>query len=58
MLQRIYHNRGERQRGLVVVAQSSYQQQIVERARSIWESGHRWGQLRNMADIPFFAPAK
>ena len=58
MLQRLYRDHGEQQRGLVVVAQSSYQQQIVERARRIWESGHRWGELRNMADIPFFAPAK
>ncbi len=58
MLQRFYQEQGDPQRGLVVVAQSSYQQRIVERARRIWESGHRWGELRNMADVPFFAPAR
>lgn len=57
MLNRLYQ-RDDQQRGLVVVAQSSYQNNLETLARRIWSGGHRWGDLRNMADVPFFAPAK
>lgn len=58
---RMLHRRfrgDDRQRGLVVVADSSYRQNIAALAKRIWREGHRWGQLRNMADGPFFAPAR
>ena len=57
MLNRMYQ-RGDQQRGLVVVAESSYRDNLESLARRIWSAGHRWGNLRNMADVPFFAPAK
>ncbi len=57
MLNRLYQQ-DDQQRGLVVVAQSSYQNNLEVLARRIWSTGHRWGDLRNMADVPFFAPAK
>ena len=58
MLARINRERGEQNRGLVVLAGSSYQANLERLARAIWSGGHRWGRLSNMADIPYFAPAQ
>lgn len=58
MLGRIWQDRGEGQRGLVVIAESSYRENLERLARKIWSQGHQWGATHNMADIPFFAPAK
>lgn len=49
---------GEEQRGLIVLSQSGYQKTLTLLARRIRESGTRWGQLHNMTDVPFFAPAQ
>ncbi len=57
MLNRMYQQ-GDQQRGLVVVAESSYRQNLESLARRIWTEGHRWGEMRNMSDVPLFAPAK
>lgn len=57
MLARNLRDTGERQRGLVVLAESSYRENLEVLARRIWSQGHRWGELHNMADIPYFAPA-
>jgi hypothetical protein len=48
----------EEQRGLVVLAESSYQKVIVLLARRLREQGTRWGLLHNVSDVPLFAPAK
>ncbi len=56
MLSRL-HRAGDTQRGLVVVADSRFRKELSSNARQIWASGHSWGQLRNMADVPFFVPA-
>lgn len=58
MLSREGRNRGEPQRGLIVLSQSSYRENLETLARKIWSQGHRWGEMHNMADVPFFAPAK
>ena len=58
MLGRVNRERGEDNRGLVVLAESSYRENLERLARTIWSEGHRWGRLRNMADIPYFAPAR
>lgn len=58
MLQRILRDEGQPQRGLVVVAESSYRQNLELLARRIATQGHRWGETHNMADIPYFAPAR
>ena len=57
MLGRFYQA-GNQQRGIVVVAESSYRENIQTLAKRIWTEGHRWGDMRNMADVPFFAHAK
>ncbi|MCJ7511046.1 MAG: DUF3800 domain-containing protein [Dehalococcoidia bacterium] len=58
MLASIYRDSGDPQRGLVVIAESSYRENLEILASRIWSQGHRWGELHNMADIPYFAPAK
>ena len=58
MLQNDLRNTGERQRGLIVVAESSYRENLELLAERIATQGHRWGETHNLADIPYFAPAK
>jgi Protein of unknown function (DUF3800) len=58
MLSRVNQERDERNRGLVVLAESSYRENIETLAREIWAQGTRWGQMHNIADIPYFAPAQ
>lgn len=58
MLGRVNRERDERNRGLVVLAESSYRENIETLAREIWAQGTRWGEMHNMADIPYFAPAR
>lgn len=55
MLSRLNRERDERNRGLVVIAESSYRQNIEALAQRIRVEGHRWGQLHNVTDIPYFA---
>ncbi len=47
----------EEQRGLIVVAESSYRQQLEVLGRSFRGGATRWGQVRTLADVPFFVPA-
>ena len=56
MLARFY-SQNNQQRGLIVVAESSYRENIELLARDIAERGHRWGETHNLADIPYFTPA-
>jgi hypothetical protein len=48
----------DEQRGLIVLAESSYQKIIAILARRLSEKGTRWGLLHNVSDVPLFAPAK
>ena len=57
MLGQFYRD-GQPQRGLIVVAESSYRENIETLATKIATQGHRWGETYNQADIPYFAPAK
>ncbi len=58
MLSRPSQERDEKQRGLIVVAESAYKNNLNLLAGKIARERHRWGQIRNLADIPYFAPAK
>lgn len=58
MLDRVHRDRQEDQRGLIVVAESSYRENLELLARKIVQEGHRWGGIHRLADIPYFAPAK
>ncbi len=58
LLSRIHRDHGEDQRGLIITAESSYKNNLESLARKISTEGHRWGNVHNLADIPYFAPAK
>jgi hypothetical protein len=47
----------EEQRGLIVVAESSYRQQLEILGRDFRGGATRWRQVHNLADVPFFVPA-
>lgn len=57
MLGRFYRD-GNQERGIVVAAESSYRENLNALGRRVWNRGHRWGELKNLADVPFFAHAK
>ena len=48
----------EEQRGLVVLAESNYKKTISLLAQRLKQSGTRWRSIRNVTDIPLFAPAR
>ena len=48
----------EEQRGLVVLAESSYEKTLALLARRLREQGTRWRNLHNVTDVPYFAPAR
>ena len=58
LLSRIHRDLGEDQRGLIIMAESNYKNNLESLARKIASEGHRWGNVHNLADIPYFAPAK
>ena len=50
------HN--DKQRGLLVFAESHYQSRAKLWVRGFRELGTQWGVLHNICDIPYFAPAR
>ena len=58
MLQRFFRDDDDPQRGLMVLSDSSYRENLRTLAQQIWSQGHRWGAIHNMADVPYFAPAR
>ena len=58
LLSRIHRDTAEDQRGLIVVAESSYRENLELLANRIASEGHRWGAIHKLADIPYFVPAK
>lgn len=51
-------SRGNPQRGLIVLAQSHYEQRAKTWVNQFRSLGTQWGVLNNLSDIPFSAPAK
>jgi hypothetical protein len=52
------HKQGNSQRGLVVLDKSTYETSIQALARDFQDSGHRWGRLKGMADVPLFVDSR
>ncbi len=51
--------RGEQeQRGIIVVAESSYRRHLEILGERFRGGSTRWGQLHTIADVPFFLPAR
>lgn len=48
----------EEQRGLIVLAESSYEKTLALLARRLRQQGTRWHNLHNVTDVPLFAPAR
>ncbi len=46
------------QRGLIAVAESSYKRNLQILGERFRGGSTRWGQIRNLAEVPFFLPAK
>jgi hypothetical protein len=46
------------QRGLIAVAESSYRRNLETLGERFRGGGTRWGQVHNLADVPFFLPAR
>lgn len=45
-------------RGLVVMDRSHYEETLQELARGFRVQGTRWGQLRNLAEVPLFVDSR
>lgn len=52
------HRRGDTQRGVIVFDEASYETTIQGLARDFRTVGHRWGVLRNLAEVPLFLDSK
>jgi len=52
------HKRGDTQRGLIVLDNSSYETSLQRLAREFRVSGHRWGQTYNIAEVPLFVDSR
>ena len=57
-LRRRYRERGDRVKGLIVIADSSYRERLEVVARQLALEGTRWHELRDIVDIPFFTLSK
>lgn len=57
-LRRINAQRGEEERGIIVVAESSYRRNLEILGERFRGGSTRWGQIRTLADVPFFLPAR
>jgi hypothetical protein len=52
------HRSSNTQRGLLVLDESSYETSLQGLAIGFRSIGHRWGQLRNLAEVPLFVNSK
>jgi hypothetical protein len=52
------HANGDTQRGLIILDESSYETSLQALARDFRTTGHRWGQLYNLSDVPLFVDSK
>ncbi len=52
------HKAGDTQRGLIVLDKSSYETSLQALAIKFRTDGHRWGTLRNLAEVPLFVDSQ
>ena len=57
-LGRMYRERGQRDKGLIVIADSHYRDRLEVVAQQLAAQGTQWGELQNIVDIPFFTLSK
>ena len=49
---------GDRQRGLLILDESTHETTLQTMARDFRKTGTRWGGIHNLADIPFFVDSR
>lgn len=52
------HQKGNTQRGLIILDKSSSEIRIQSLAREFKYTGHSFGSLKNLSDVPFFVDSK
>jgi len=52
------YKRGDTHRGIVIVDETSYETTFQRLARNFRMTGHRWGVLRNLAEVPMCLDSK
>jgi len=52
------HRLGNTQRGVIVFDEATYETAIQSLSRDFRTVGHRWGVLRNLAEVPLFLDSK
>lgn len=52
------HRGNDTQRGIIVLDKSSDENTLQSLARNFRRDGHRWGQLHNIAETPFFVDSQ
>lgn len=52
------HRKGDTQRGLIVLDESSYETSLQKLALEFKVNGHKWGRLHNIAEVPLFVDSK
>lgn len=57
-LARLHKKKQDTQRGLIVLDESAYETSLQALAREFRQNGHRWGQLRNLIEVPLFVNSK
>lgn len=58
-LKRLYkHNKGDKQRGLMLFDKSTTEKRIQTLAREFKYNGHSWGHTHNYAEVPVFLDSK
>ena len=57
-IRRRYHQRGQRNRGMVIIATSQHQRRLAEDVRRLVNDGTRHGPIHNVLDIPAFMLSK
>ena len=57
-LGRMYKQDAERQRGLLIIAESEFRRRIESLALKVMSEGTRWGELYNLAEVPLFTLAR
>ncbi len=57
-LMRRYNRRNEKQRGLIVVDKSRYEDTLQGLAHAFRNDATRWGSLRNLSEVPLFVDSR
>ncbi|MCW5753032.1 MAG: DUF3800 domain-containing protein [Alphaproteobacteria bacterium] len=52
------HKKGDTQRGLVILDESSYETSLQGLAKEFGRTGHRWGKLYNIGEVPLFVNSR